>query len=92
MKQRIENYTQYKIVLQGNLTKEELLTTDSLQVAAIKLRKYALEYAQFLRDQRDLNQSAWLVLYVINLVEDEPRPKVVCKIGAVDEIDVLCMI
>lgn len=92
MKQRIENYTQYTIALLSSPEKKELLTTDSLQVAAIRLREYALKYAQFLREQREINQSAWLVLYVINLVEDEPRPKVICKIGAIDGIDVLCMI
>lgn len=92
MKQRIENFTQYTIVLISFPEKEELLTTDSLQVAAIKLREYALKYADFLRKQREINQSAWLVLYVINHVEDHPTPKVVCRIGAVDGMESLCMV
>lgn len=92
MKQRIQNYTQYKIVLQGNLMKKVLLTTESLQVAAIKLRDFALEYGDFLRDQRNLNQSAWLVLYVINNVADPPIPRDICRIGAIDGFEDLCMI
>lgn len=92
MKQRIENYTQYTIALLSYPKKKELKTTESLQVAAIELRKYALEYAPFLREQRELNQSAWLALSVVNLVEDQPRPKVICRIGAVDGQEDLCMI
>lgn len=92
MKQRIENYTQYTIALLSSPEKQELLTTDSLQVAAIRLREYALKYAQFLREQREINQSAWLALYVVNLTDDRPQPKVICRIGAFDEIEDLCMI
>lgn len=92
MKQRIKNYTQYTIALLSAPEKKELLTTDSLQVAAIRLREYALKYAGFLREQREINQSAWLALYVLNLVEDHPTPKVVCRIGAVEDMDDLCMI
>lgn len=92
MKQRIKNYTQYTIALLSSPEKKELLTTDSLQVAAIRLREYALKYADFLRGQREINQSAWLALYVLNLVEEHPTPKVVCRIGAVDDMQELCMI
>lgn len=92
MKQRIKNYTQYTIALLSSPEKKELITTDSLQVAAIRLREYALMYADFLRDQREINQSAWLALYVLNLVEEHPTPKVVCRIGAVDDMQELCMI
>lgn len=92
MKQRIRNYTQYTIALLSSPEKKELLTTDSLQVAAIRLREYALKYADFLRDQREINQTAWLALYVINLADDRPTPKVVCRIGAVDWMQELCMI
>lgn len=92
MKQRIKNYTQYTIALLSSPEKKELLTTDSLQVAAIRLREYALKYADFLRGQREINQSAWLALYVMNLVEEHPTPKVVCRIGAVEDMEELCMI
>lgn len=92
MKQRIRNYTQYTIELLSSSGKKELLTTDSLQVAAIRLREYALKYAKFLRDQREINQSAWLALYVLNLADDQPMQKVVCRIGAVDDMSDLCMI
>lgn len=92
MKQRIRNYTQYTIALLSSPEKKELLTTDSLQVAAIRLREYALKYANFLRTQREINQSAWLALYVLNLADNQPTPKVVCRIGAVDDMSDLCMI
>lgn len=92
MKQRIKNYTQYTIALLSSLEKKELLTTDSLQVAAIRLREYALKYADFLREQREINQSAWLQLCVLNLTDEQPKPKVICKIGAVDDMEDLCMI
>lgn len=92
MKQRIKNYTQYTIELRTFDDKEELLTTDSLQVAAIRLREYALKYAQFMRYQRECNNSAWLVLYVLNLADNKPTPRVICRIGAIDEMEDLCMI
>lgn len=92
MKQRIKNYTQYTIALLSSPEKKELLTTDSLQVAAIRLREYALQYADFLRTQREINQSAWLALYVLNLADDRPTPKVVCRIGAIEDMGELCMI
>lgn len=92
MKQRIRNYTQYTIELLSLSGKKELLTTDSLQVAAIRLREYALKYAGFLREQREINQSAWLALYVLNLADNQPTPKVVCRIGAVYDMSDLCMI
>lgn len=92
MKQRIRNYTQYTIALQSYNGKNELLTTDSLQVAAIRLREYALKYADFMRDQREINQSAWLQLSVLNLADDKPTQKVICRIGAFDDMSDLCMI
>lgn len=92
MKQRIRNYTQYTIELLSSSGKKELLTTDSLQVAAIRLREYALKYAKFLRDQREINQSAWLQLSVLNLTDDQPKQRVICKIGAIEVIPDLCMI
>lgn len=92
MKQRIKNYTQYTIALISSNGKNELLTTDSLQVAAVRLREYALKYADFLRTQREINQSAWLALYVLNLSDIQPTPKVVCRIGAVYDMSDLCMI
>lgn len=92
MKQKIRNYTQYKIELRTFDEKKELLTTESLQVAAIRLREYALKYAQFMRYQRELNNSAWLTLYVVNITEEHPALRVICRIGAVEDMDDLCMI
>lgn len=92
MKQKIRNYTKYRIELLSYFEKEVLLYTDSLQVAAIKLREYAFKYEKFLREQRELNNSAWLVLYVTNNVEAEPKAKVICRIGSVEGMEELCMI
>lgn len=92
MKQRIQNYTQYSIELLSSNGRQDLLTTESLQVAAIRLRVYAILYADFLREQREINQSAWLQLSVLNLADDKPTPKVVCRIGAVDGMQELCMV
>lgn len=92
MKQRIRNYTSYTIALITNQGRMELLTTDSLQVAAIRLREYALRYDDVLRSQREMDQSAWLELCIINHIDEYPKPKVVCRIGAFYDVDDLCMI
>lgn len=92
MKIKIENLTEYKITLFAMGEEEELFHTKSLQLASLKLRDYAVEYQPYLKEQHELNNSAWLMLRVNNYSTGEWRWIVVCRIGYPSGQDVLWMI
>lgn len=92
MKIKIENLTEYKIALFAQGEEKELFHTKSLQLASLKLRDFAVEYQPYLKEQNELNNSAWLMLRVNNHSTGEWRWMVVCRIGYPGGQDVLWMI